>query len=277
MRTAMALWSCQECNMIATPCYKGQGLGNFLANYCAVRCLALDKKYDFGVQFPENFKGSSFLDLDMGLPVVGGRTSVEGQEPEELPEGFTSYYREANIGNGDYDPGFLLQPDNTLIHGLLQGMGYIEHRKGEVNQWLTVEPIDISDNVCVINFRAGEYRYVPEFFLPKSYWEMGIAHMLEINPQMEFVVHCDDPETARKFFPNYPIVSDIGINWRSIRYAKYLLLSNSSFAILPAFLSDAYVVAPKYFARYSLGYWFLEQNKMSGWNYLDSSGIIGKL
>jgi hypothetical protein len=178
--------------MLATPFYNGQGLGNQLANYVTVRCLAIDKGFDFGVQFPERFKGAHFMGLDMGLPVLNGITSIEGGVPEKLPDGITNYYREEFINNGDYDQNIWNVADNTLIHGNLQGIKYFEHRRGEVDSWLRVEPIEIPENVCIINFRGGEYKYVREFFLPKSYWELGISMMLEHNPNMVFEVHTDD-------------------------------------------------------------------------------------
>jgi len=265
--------------MISTPFYKGQGLGNQLANYVTVRTLALDKGFDFGVQFPENFKGKDFMNLDMGLPVIGGRTDVEGQLPQELPDGFTSYYAEQMGEDGDYDLHLKNVEDNTLIHGVLQGIDYIKHRKIQIDNWLKVQPIEMPDDLCVINIRGGEYKYVRDFILPKSYWENGIARMKSINPNMRFEIHTDDAGYARFLFTEYPIISDIGLNWRSIRSAKYLLLSNSSFAILPAWLGEGYVIAPKYFGRFNLddGIWGLEQNKVFDWNYLDKNGKISKL
>lgn len=254
--------------MLATPIYKGQGLGNQLANYVTVKCLALDKGFEFGVQFPERFKGFSFMNLDMGLPVLNGITTVEGHTPERLPDGFTAYYREEFIDNGDYDPNIAKIADNTLIHGNLQGIEYFKHRKNEIDEWLKVEPLEMPDDLCVINFRGGEYKYVKDFFLPKSYWLEGITMMLEKNPNMKFEVHTDDPETARQFF-DYPIISGIDINWRSVRYAKNLLLSNSSFAILPAWLNnEAYVIAPKGMGRRNTGEWLLKQNYIPQWTWI---------
>lgn len=253
--------------MLITPIYKGQGLGNQLANIITVRCIALDKGYDFGVVFPERFKGHFFKDIDL-QEAKGLEVDVEGQEPTTLPDGYT-YYREQMIGDGDYDPAIFDLKDNTVVHGLLQGEGYFENHRDEIDSWLKVEPIEIPDDVCVINFRGGEYVGVREFFLPKSYWDNAIERMLEKNPDMRFEVHTDDPETARQFFPNYPIIRDIEINWRSIRHAKYLILSNSSFALLPAWLNqEAYILAPKFFARHNEGYWFLRQNFMKSFNYL---------
>ena len=81
--------------------YSGSGLGNQLANYVTVRTLALDKGYDFGVQYPERFKGAPFMNLDTGLPVIGGESSVEGQMPDILPDMILHWYKEET---SDYDP-----------------------------------------------------------------------------------------------------------------------------------------------------------------------------
>jgi len=261
--------------MLSTPLFNGQGLGNQLANYVTVRTLALDNGYDFGVMFPERFKGHSFMKLDMGLPVIGGSIPVEGHVPDILPSGFDFYYREKTTKHpsgadiSGYDESLRSLPDNTLIHGLLQGEGYFEHRKSEIDEWLKVEKLDMPDDLCVINFRGGEYKYVPEFFLPKLYWAHAISIMQGGNKNMRFEVHTDDPATAREFFPDFPIVKDIGLNWRSVRYAKYLILSNSSFGWFPAWLGNAeLIIAPKYWGRHNLGFWSLPQNETKKFTYI---------
>jgi hypothetical protein len=251
--------------MLATPMYNGQGLGNQLHNYVTVRCLALDKGYDFGVMYPERFKGYSFMDLDMGVKVEPADIPVEGGEPRSLPEPLQAYYREPMIDNGKYDPQIFELKDNTLVHGNLQGEDYFKHRREEIKEWLKVEPLEMPDDVVVINFRGGEYQWVPDFFLPKSYWDEAISRF----PGKRFEVHTDDPDTARRFFPDLPIIKDIGLNWRSVRYAKNLILSNSSFGWLPAWLGDAEtIIAPKFWGRHNKGYWFLEQNYTDKFTYL---------
>lgn len=258
--------------MLATPCYRGQGLGNFLANYVTVRCLALDKGYGFGVQFPERFKGH-FMNLDMGKPVLNGITTVEGQTPEKLPDGIDYYYREEFINDGDYDLGVLKVKDKTLIHGNLQGVKYFQNRKDEIRKWLAVEPLDLPDDLCIINFRGGEYKWVPDFFLPREYWDRAIAMMREINPNMRFEVHTDDPDEARKFF-DFPIVSGIEINWRTLRYCHYAIVSNSSFAILPVWLNQNIkkVIAPWGMGRYNKDTWLLKQNYIPEWTWIKRTG-----
>lgn len=254
--------------MIVTELFNGQGLGNQLANYVAVRCLAFDKGYEFGVQHPERFKGADFMQLDYGKEVIGGETPIEGQKPRRLPDGITSYYKEIT---SDYDLDFFVLPDNTSIHGNLQGVEYFQHRIDEVREWLKVKPLEMAEDLCVINFRGGEYKYVQEFFLPKEYWQAAINEMRKTLPSIRFEVHTDDAAEAKKFFPDFNIVQNMELNWRSIRYAKYLILSNSSFAILPAVLNTDVkrVIAPWCFARFNMGYWFLEQNYVPQWEYID--------
>ena len=57
-----------------------------------------------------------------------------------------------------------------------------------------------------------------------------------------------------------------------------MILSNSSFAWFPAWLSETlkYCIAPKYFGRYNIsdGYWSLGYNITSNWHYLDREGKL---
>lgn len=250
--------------MLITPIYKGQGIGNQLANYVTTRCLALDKGYEFSVAFPERWKANFFKSIH--LPEIKGvEVNIEGQEPISMPNGM-KYYCETS---SDYDDFIKNIPDNYCIHGNLQGEDYFKHRKDEINKWLEVEPIDMPDDVCVIAFRGGEYRWVVDFFLPQEYWDLGISKMKEINPDMKFEVHTDDIETARQFFPDYKITHNPEINWRSIRYAKYIILSNSSFGWFPSWLGDAkLILAPLHWGRRNTGHWHLIQNKTEKFTYI---------
>ena len=266
--------------MLVTPIFKGQGLGNMLACYITTRVLAFDNDYEFGVITPENFKGYFFKNLEMP-EVTGFEFAVEGQEPTKMPKGY-SYYREKTLRNasGDdispYDEFLKQIGDNVCLHGLLQGEDYFKHRKDLIREWLKVEPIEMPDDMCVINFRGGEYVGVADFFLPQSYWDNAIAEIRKENPNMRFSVQTDDVLTASKFFPQFPITHDIEFNWRCIRYAKYLILSNSSFAFFPAWLNEDVkrVIAPKHWGRFNKGFWSLQQNYTEGWDYLDNNGNI---
>jgi hypothetical protein len=223
--------------------HAGSGLGNQLHRYVATRCLALEKGEDFGMVAPDLFKGASFINLDMGHVI-------------------TDYEIE-------YPAGKVITNVET-IDGEFQSESVWEKHIDKVREWLKVEPLKMPDDVCVINFRGVEYTLFPDLFLTKEYWDKAVGMMKEKYPDIRFEVHTDDIETASKFFPEYPIIRDIGLNWRSIRYAKHLILSNSSFAILPALLNEAIkeIIAPKYWAGHNVKEWKTPENYYRQFTYI---------
>ncbi len=277
-------------NRIITEMYSGQGLGNQLFCYVTTRVLALDKGYDFGTMNPEKFKGSEFLNLDFGCKVIGGK-GPEGGPPTTLPEGITHYYNEQKIThplNGSdirlYDKNLVEVFPNTKIDGLMQDEKYFEHRKPEIKEWLMVkeeyECYDYSsDDICIINFRGGEYARHTDLYLNKKYWEDAVQNMLKINKGFKFVVITDDVFNAKKFFPDYDVFHfNIGKDYVVVKNAHYLIMANSSFSWFPAWLSTTlkYCIAPKYWARHNVsdGYWSCGYNITKGWMYQDRDGNL---
>ncbi len=247
--------------MLAGILHQGSGLGNQLHRYVATRVAARDKGVAFGMKNPELFKGESFMNLDFGVTVR---------------ENMTEFHEKKVVENGvdirGYDPEINFINDNTIIDGEFQDERYFNHRLNEVREWLQVEPLKTDDNLCVIGFRGGEYSVFPELFLTKDYWDDAIYQMLGSRSDMRFEVHTDDPVLAKQFFPDYPIIQDIALNWRSVRYAKYLIIANSSFYILPALLNQdvKHVIAARYWARRNIKIWALPSNFYSDnrWTYI---------
>ena len=251
--------------MIAGIFHIGSGLGNQLHRYVATRVLALDKGYDFSMVAPENFKGKSFMNLDTGKEWSYAYKIYEGSGKVELTYPNKPLWEEKTPY---YNPEFNFIEDNTIIDGEFQDERYFEHRLKEIDEWLHVKHLDILDDVCVIGFRGGEFYVFPELGLPKSYFDEGISKMKNINPNMRFEVHTDDIELASKFFPDYKITHDIGINWRSVRYAKYALIANSSFYILPRLLNGGVTIAPRYWDRYNIKKWERPYNYYKEFTYI---------
>jgi hypothetical protein len=231
----------------------------------ATRVLALDKGYEFGMVNPELFKGRSFMKLE--------------HEEAKIPAHPTEFQEKKVVEDGidirGYDPEINFVEDNTIIDGEFQDLRYFEHRLPEIREWLKVEPLEIPNNVCIIGFRAGEFVGVRDLFLTLDYWEDAIDIMKE-KGITKFEVHTDDPITAQKFFPNYKIIHDIGLNWRSVRYAKYAIIANSSFYILPRLLRHSQgeytkhpiTIAPRYWARRNIGVWALPSNYYKQFTYI---------
>lgn len=250
--------------MISGIFHQGSGLGNQLHRYVATRILALDKGYDFSMVAPELFKGSSFMNLDMGLSssiLDNSRMAIKTFHEKKVVEN--------GIDVRSYDPEFNFLGANTVIDGEFQDSKYFEHRLKEIDEWLKVEPIEVPHDTCVIGFRGGEYYSDSNLGLPpKYYYDAMIKMVTDVNPKMRFEVHTDDAQLAQQFFPKYKVIHDIGINWRSMRYAKYAIIANSSFYILPRLLSKGLTIAPRYWARRNIEVWATPMNYYKQFKYI---------
>lgn len=273
--------------MIITEFYHGQGLGNQLAVYVTLRALALRNGYSFGFTGLENFgdrryndKGLYFMDLDLGESVDASKITNHYKE-KELRLRTNASNHDASIGCDIrlIDNKLLSIEDSTKIDGVLQGEGYFLQYRNELKDWLKVKPehdcFDFChDDICVINFR--DYRGNDELHLQRSYWVNAIKHMLNINPNMQFLVITESPEAAIEMLPELVDNTyhfDVGKDYSIIKNAKWLILSNSSFAIFPTLTSETVrmVIAPKYWARHNVsnGYWSCSNNIYKDWFYMD--------
>lgn len=251
--------------MIVGLLHDGSGLGNQLHTYIMTRIIALEKGYNFG--FVGQFKGDSFMNVDKGQDVSlsykveqpAGKIVIKDKIP--LFEEMTDYY----------NPEVNFIQDNTIIDGYFQDERYFESHLDEVREWLKTDPLEMPDDLCVIGFRGGEYVGIRDLFLGLDYWGEAINKMKEYNPKMKFEVHTDDVLVAQRFFPKFKVTHEIGTNWRSARYAKNLILSNSSFFIFPALLGEAkHIIAPRGWGRYNLknGTWLMPQNYYKRFEYI---------
>jgi hypothetical protein len=253
--------------MIAGLFNQGSGLGNQLHRYVATRVLAADKGYDWAMMYvpdgsgkPVGFKGESFMQIEQRQ--TNGHTFNDTfQERRVVHDG---------IDIRPYDPEFNFIKDDTVIEGEFQDERYWNHRIDDVREWLKVEPLEMPDDLCVIGFRGGEYLMFGDLFLTEDYWREGIRIMQEINPNMRFEVHTDDPTLAQRCFPDTKVIHNIGLNWRSVRYAKYMIIANSSFYILPALLNEdaKVIIAPRYWARRGKKIWATAQNYYRRFRYI---------
>ena len=278
--------------MIGTELLAGQGLGNQLFCYVTTRCIAMDNQLPFSILGGETVAnnihsncGMYFMDLDYGMPSKKEDFQQVYYEKEERL--FLGNSRH-DLTNGCYVTGVdekLLHPqDGTLLYGNMQAESYYIRHKEEIRQWLKVKPeydcMEYSrDNLCILHLRCSDYLDCPELYLRKKYWIDGMKNMKKINPDMEFMIITNDVKEASRILPGIPAYNfDLAKDYSIIKNAKYLLLSNSSFAYFPAFTSTTvkYILAPKYWARHNVsdGYWASEQNIYEGWHYQDRHGKI---
>ena len=278
--------------MIGTEFIDGQGLGNQLFCYVTARAVALENGYEFGTAGQERFavnihsdRGMYFMDVDLG--------HIISQEEKKKFDVYHDTETRLYIGNSAHDlthgcyvagadPEIHKVKDNTLLYGNLQDESYFIKYLPQIRQWLKVKPEYDSyeysrENLCVINMRGGEYTGSPELLINRRYWLHGMEEMRKIRPDMEFMIVTDDVKTAQRMLPGIEAHHfDIGKDYVTLKNAYYLLLSNSSFACLPAHTSETlkFAIAPKYWARHNVsdGYWASEQNIYSLFHYMDRKG-----
>lgn len=280
--------------MIGTKFFKGQGLGNQLFCYVTTRCIALDNGCTFGCGGQEEFannihshNGMYFMNIDLGVALE--QTDIEYNCIHEKEERILLPTNKHDRTVGCYVSGAdprLLKPisDNTIIYGNLQSEEYFLKYKTAIKKWLMLRPEFINlkfskDDLCILNMRGGEYLGNMDLYLRKRYWIDSMNYMRRLLPNMKFVIITEDVEAANEMFPDIDAYHlGMGEDYAALHFAKYLILSNSSFAFWPVFTSDnaRFIIAPKYWARHNCsdGYWASEQNIYTGWNYMDRKGKI---
>lgn len=255
--------------MLASIFHEGSGLGDQLFRYITVRTLAEEKGLDWGMIGPKTFKGSAFMNLDMGL-------SFDSKKMSEYNLWNEKDVRDANgLDIRSYDPEIQFQGANTIIDGSFEDSKYWHHNLENINKWLTVEPLEVPDDLCVIGFRGGEYALNPDLFLGQDYYEKAKKEIEISTPiYLKYQIHTDDPKLARELFSNLFLKPDVidntpishskhtnmALNWRSARYAKYAIIPNSAFFIIPRLLKHledptAVTIAPRGWARRNTKTW----------------------
>lgn len=275
--------------------------GNHMWNYSICRVVAEKLGYEWGVNpvathdYHNGMSQMYFMNIDYGKPVtINGKNSRGLNTYEGIPN---EYYDTQKIYNGCcinmYDPNVFNVEDNTMIHLISQSEDYLIDRRDDVLSWFTIKDeymsayeqkmnelgIILDDNTCIINFRGGEYRGIPNLILGRKYWTDSVSHMLSINPNMRFVIITDDPDCARSFIGNYPCYHvDIGFDFYVINQSKYVILSNSSFGWWAAWLStqSKLIIAPRYWSQHNVsdGYWGLGDQYVRKFTYLDREGNL---
>jgi hypothetical protein len=276
--------------MLATKILNGQGIGNQLFCYVTTRSIAHDRGLEFGIKDSGwsgdkryNQNGFYWMDLDMGSPVPDNMQVYYEQDKRLKLE---TCWHDMTYGCDirKYDLNLFNASDNTIIFGNMQDEKYFIHNKDLVKQWLKVkEEYDTyeytDDNICILNFRGGEYVGHHELYLERKYWIDAMNSMTKINPNMEFVVITDDIKASQDMLPEIPAYHfSVDKDYAIIKNCKHVILSNSSFPFFPVFTSDTIenIIAPKYWARHNVsdGYWSMAQNMYKGWIYQDREGNL---
>lgn len=274
-------------------------LGNHMWQLAVSKSIAKKLGYEWGINpIPsyDYFNGKSqmyFMDVDYGLPVK--------EIVNEYHEKSIKIFHKDEVDITIIDKNIFNIKDNTIILGHkaakganLQDENYFSAIEVEVKNWFKTKPeyseqyenklkklgITLDENLCVINFRGGEYRNIPNVLLRKEYWRDSINYMLSNNKDMKFLLITDDVECANQFMPfQIPALHiDVGFDFYVVNQAKWLIISNSTFGWWAAWLNSNVnkIVAPKYWARHNVsnGYWSVGHSYTKGFYYMDREGNL---
>jgi hypothetical protein len=279
--------------------------GNHMWYYTICRIVAEKKGFEWGVNpvaTHDYYNGSSqfyFMEVDYGKEVeVTGKNSNGLNTYLGIANEYNDLVKEHTY-NGDsclinmFDPNVFDVEDNTMIHIISQSEDYLIDIKTEILDWFKIKNeyselynnklndlgITLDENTCIINFRGGEYRGVPNLILRHKYWSDSINHMLSINPSMKFIIITDDEQCAKHYIGDYPCYHiEIGFDFYAVNQSKYVILSNSSFGWWAAWLNQKanLILAPKYWAKHNVsnGYWSLGDSYTRSFTYMDREGNI---
>lgn len=274
--------------MIYAEFYSGQGLGNQLWTYASLRCIAAELDYNWKILGGSRFKGGHFITLD-GVDFKNCEELALDSPPGCQPLG-SSYYLEKRKYHPHYlcdasgfDKDVLDIDDETKVDGYFQSEYLIKKYRKDLQHWIKLRQVPTPgidyDNTLVLNVRGGEYKKNPILLLHNKYWRDVIKYFQHQYGIYNYVVVTDDQSYAASIFEKEKVL-DLNIEqcYSILANAKYLGLSNSSFAFFPVWLSDnaMQVIAPKYWARHNVsdGVWCRLDNMYEKWSYMDTSGVV---
>jgi hypothetical protein len=144
-----------------------------------------------------------------------------------------------------YNPEVYKVPNFTNISGFFQTERYFEGYEDLIKKWYKIE-IDEDTQKVLDNYPVNEYCYIhirgsinknSYIMLPKSYYENGIKEVKKINPDLKFVIITDDYEISKQYFPELDVLSSNAfVDFKSLYYSKYAIISNSTFSWWGAYL-----------------------------------------
>jgi hypothetical protein len=275
-------------------------LGNHMWQYAVCRTVAQKLGYEWGINsspthdYHNGMNQMYFMDVDFGKPIEGEITDFYEKWTHYLHNGDNVNITRLDERVYSITDNTRLIGDNGAFGGIYQSEDYFIDIKEEVISWFKIKPeksleydsklkelnIVLDENLCVINFRGGEYRGIPNVLLRREYWNDSINYMLSLNQNMKFILISDDPEYAKSFMPfDIPTYHlDIGFDFYVVNQAKWVILSNSTFGWWAAWLNTKAnkILAPKYWARHNIsdGYWSVGDSYTRSFTYVDREGNI---
>lgn len=271
--------------MIRTDLHTGQGLGNQLWVYAACRGIAENLSLPYSIGGIENFKGSNFLGIDLGVcDAESTGTRQASLRNYTIFRERLFYDPELKYFASDYDSRVKSLDQYSYLEGLFQSESYFYGRQSKLGDWIRLSE-ELKENsfqyadTCVINIRGGEYKRHKSLILPLSYWTRAIENIKSATGVDKFLIVTDDRAYARALFPDFRVLEGgIAECYSALYGAKCLIVSNSSFSYFPikTRFDRPYVIAPYLWSRFSNRFarWASPANLYNDWNWQTEDGSL---
>ena len=263
----------------------GQGLGNQLWLFAVAKSVSETLEQDLFIEDFEKFKGKDFLILDYIPPQnkINERNQSINCDDFKIFSERIYYDKKIEYFVSSFDEDILRISGDTILDGIFQSEKYFFNDLDKLKRY--IKPIksilddnQISQDVCVLNIRGGEYKRHKNFLLSKNYWENAITNFKKFFNIHKFKIVTDDFKYANALFPDLEIIhSDISKCYCTIFNCKNIIVSNSSFSYFPCKTGvNKNIIAPMYWARpvKNHGRWVSPGNIYKDWNWQDNEGLI---
>lgn len=250
--------------------YLNGRLGNNLFQYAFCRIAAIKQNCNFYI--PKNREESiSFYSYCSHKTFKYFEMSCESNPHYWTGENLFNIdygFNDGNIIKSVGDINIENVTDGTLLVDFYQSDSYLlEYRNIIMNDWYKFNERIIEesknllnqyniDEYCYIHLRGGDYKTIPQYFLPISYYIKAINHIIKINPKIKFLVITDDIDEGKKMFPEFDVISNTTeIDFYLISQSKYKIIPNSSFSWWASWLSknNKITIAPNNWFNYNNG------------------------
>lgn len=270
----------------------GQGLGNQLWLISSIVAISKRLKFTWIIRNKSLFKHFDFIYID--LPLCQNkccyslsRKCGEDTDLQNLPiyneHVICIKFNDCSIGISDF--GWESLNDSFQINGYFQNENLIKKFRNFLNRSIkrkySSHDKNINfENTVFFNVRGGHYKPNPELLLEKSYWSNAKEYFIETFNIKSFKIITDDVEYCNENLSFLGDILDINVSktFYILENAKYLVLSNSSFAFFPTFMSNKkqHIIAPKYWARYNTsdGFWGQAEHIYKKFLYIDKQKKI---
>lgn len=261
-------------------------LGDHIVRYTLCRSVADKLGYSWGINptpSHDYLMGQSQLDMIFDLDYGEKFNLPFGHTPENFfiwQEGshnqeFGSYY--------PFQKDIFSIKDSTYLK-IFCGQDARYYDKEKITAWLQPKeikvPVKLTDKTCIINIRGGEYKGISNLIIPRSYYLNAVTRIRECVEDCRFIIITDDVAYAESILPYPAYHYSIAEDYTIINQAKYLILSNSGFAIFPAWLNKnaELIIAPKFWARYNVSnsHWYSSDVWTFGFTFMDKEGNLEK-